>query len=153
MRYWNDADFYGNYIDTAVQTTLELCMEYCLADRKCNVFVFDHLGRYIEQDGVNCWRKTKVTEYRMDSGFTSGMRCTWEPDQEVPQFPTGQYPGKFILGYMQFVKTVTRRNCNSSKLKFVKKSYNVDELPLITNTLQYIFVVSRQKEFKNSSKF
>ena len=91
MRYWSDADFYQNDIAHFRNSTLELCMDRCLRNTKCQAFTYDHQNRH------NCWLKSKARNYKTDQeGLTTGMRCTHAPPVNPPKAPDGYYGGNIL---------------------------------------------------------
>jgi len=97
IRYWNNADFPGKDIDTSVQSTLDLCMDHCLANSGCQAFTYDPQNRYVVSHNVNCWIKSKAENYNMNfDGLTSGMRCSHAPADNPPMAWDGQYRSKIF---------------------------------------------------------
>ena len=95
MRYWENADLLGNDMSTTTVSTVENCMDLCIANNACNAFTYDLKNRL---DSINCWLKTEASVYYTDSdreGYVSGTRCSAaineEPLSSPSQYPEGSF--------------------------------------------------------------
>ena len=103
MRYWD-----GVYtsVDFLISNTpyyaasIELCMERCLADARCQAFQYDYRYRcYIEYNVVELKSHNNLT----DNGYASGMRCSFNFGGVEPETAFSQYvsPSRYTDIYHQ----------------------------------------------------
>merc|ERR1712019_187102 len=82
MKYWKKTKFMkiSKMSMTVTASTLEDCMDECIENDDCNVFIFDS-----ELESDNCHLTNKLTKSNMakSNSYTSGIKCNYVPAIDI----------------------------------------------------------------------